>query len=186
VPTAVEPTRVGAAVEPDQPAATIQRRKVPVLRPKPPPETRQVRVMLEGGARGGDLHIDGERKPNWLTEKFYELAPGPHSFRFVLSDPTCCNTQTVTKNLEPGEGPVTVTLTVAFRDALLRVDGSPGGLSCPSLFPGTVRVPGSRSVPMRDQSVSESCNYTPDSNSSQVRSDEVTLQAGQTTYMSVP
>jgi hypothetical protein len=140
------------------------------------------------GPKGGYLNIDGVRKDQWFGVQ-HELTVGSHTFEFVPADADCCRpSPPLTRVIEAGDSVDQVALTVAFRDARLRVDRAPvGTLRCWSLFGKDLQVPGSLSVPMSRLSATGLCTLTPDNGTLDGSpTKEVTLTAGQTTELSWP
>jgi serine/threonine-protein kinase len=155
----------------------------------PATATRNVMVDVAGPIKGGYLKIDGVRKDLWFGVQ-HELTVGPHTFEFVPADSECCRSSPpLSRTIQEGADPDHVVLTVAFRDARLRVDRAPDGvLECRSLFGGDLTVPGSFSVPMSHLSATGICTLRPQDPSALGGpvSKEVTLTAGQTTEVSWP
>jgi serine/threonine-protein kinase len=152
-----------------------------------PVETRLVTVDVVG-PKGGYLNIDGVRKDTWFGVQ-HELTVGPHTFEFVPADADCCRpSPPLTRDIDEGDTVEQVMLTVAFRDARLRVDRSPQGtVRCRALFGGDLEVPGSLGVPMSRLSATGLCTLSPEvGEPTAPETKEVTLTAGQTTEISWP
>jgi hypothetical protein len=139
------------------------------------------------GPKGGFLKIDGVREDTWFGVT-HQLAIGPHTFEFVPAESECCRpSPPLTREIEEGDTVQTVLLTVAFRDARLRVDRSAAGtIRCRSLFGGDLRPPGELAVQMSRLSAVGPCTLTPDDATQGPQTKEVTLTAGQTTEISWP
>jgi hypothetical protein len=153
--------------------------------PKPvevvgPPREVTVRIT---GATGGALKIDGEEK-DWFGVT-HTLELGEHLFEFVPPNETCCVPSRRRVVIEAGEGVQQVVGRIKFRDAVLAVEGGGAGeLSCPTLFSGSLAVPGQRSIPMSRPEESGSCTLSP-KGSAPTRK-VVTLRAGQTSEVTWP
>jgi tRNA A-37 threonylcarbamoyl transferase component Bud32 len=171
------------------------RRRPPVMRD--PPHRRpslDIEAVMRpvivdvSGPKGGFLKIDGTREDRWFGVE-HQLQVGPHTFEFVPENDECCRpSPPVTRVVADGEGIEHVPLTVAFRDARLRVDRSPPGvLRCRRLFGDDLAVPGALGVPMSALTANGPCTFVPaDPASSGPVTKDVTLSAGQTTEISWP
>lgn len=169
IPEQTARSPVGQPTGADVPPGSVARpRPAPPILHSPParakPSMRLVKVDVLG-PKGGDLSIDGTRidQQRWVSTEPLEMTVGPHQFEFVLKDPECCRVPPAfTKQIEAGEGAMSVVINVAYKDARLVAERAPAGvLSCPTLFSGELRVPGSRNVPMGALAVTGECVLTP-------------------------
>jgi serine/threonine-protein kinase len=175
-----------SAPETPAPRAAPVRRAVVDLQPEPI-ATREVVVRITG-AMGGTLKIDGQPL-QWFGDVHHVLSLGPHRFEFVAPDSSCCRSSERTVLITAGEGPQEVVGEISFLDATLRVsadDGEQGQLSCPTLFSGDHRFPGTRRVPMSRVKAIGTCTLRAEASGSLLQKTEVTLQAGQTTVIPWP
>ncbi len=157
----------------------------PVQNPEAP-ETRQVSIRIRGAA-GGTVKIDGQVQP-WFGGVVHELTLGPHVFEFVPPNTSCCEGSSRRVEVVPGDGVQQVVGKIPFKDARLdmRSDVAEGWkVSCPTLFAGSMPLPGLRSVPMSQVKASGSCMLTSEEGS-RTREKVVTLFAGQTTILPWP
>lgn len=196
-PVSVTPAKATAEIEAvASPSPKAQRRPASVARPVPkatsqPVEevvpTRRVSVRIRGAA-GGSVKIDGALRP-WFGGVEHELTLGEHVFEFVPPNPSCCEATVRRVQVVEGEGVQLVVGEIPFRDARLDMrsgEGEGWSVSCPTLFSGTMALPGLRRVPMSRVKATGSCVLSNSQQNSATRTKVVTLAAGQTTILAWP
>ncbi len=123
------------------------------------PTLRKVSVRITG-AGGATVRIDGNEVA-WFGA-VHELTVGRHSFEFLPPNDSCCSATNRSVDIPEGEGVFVVVGSVPFRDATVALRASDGDglvVSCPTLFAGTMRGVGRRTIPMSEAEVSGSCVY---------------------------
>lgn len=148
------------------------------------PETRRVAIKIVGGAAGGSVRIDGREVP-WFGVT-HELPVGSHVFDFIPPNDTCCVADKRQIEVLPGDEVQSVTGRISFKPASLELTSSVQGVtvSCPTLFAGSVHLPGSRSVPMSQVQARGLCMFAAEGSAPQTKN--VTLNAGQSAVLSYP
>lgn len=148
--------------------------------------TRAVSVRITG-APGGSVRIDGDERP-WFGVT-HELTLGAHVIEFIPPDETCCVAQRRTIEVVEGDGPQLVVGRIGFKQARVRVGASQSEgwlLSCPTLFPLELKLPGERPVAMSQLTVQGTCTLSNLAEGSATRRKVVTLRAGNTTVLPWP
>jgi hypothetical protein len=169
------------------PRPSVKRSPPRLTTPQRNLEPKRVKIHVSGHAKGGKVQVDGVPKDDWWMNPFVELAPGTHTFSFVLTDADCCDSQPVTQTIRPDADNQVVHLSVSFRPAKLQVQGPPGKFFCKTLFGGGMDVPGLKQVDMDSLQEEETCTYTPnDPKTSNHWSGPARLRAGQVTNIPVP
>jgi eukaryotic-like serine/threonine-protein kinase len=186
------------------PSPPIEKQRAPVVKP---PRVRRVARPAGGpstadpaegnsrlvsvsvtGAVGGTVKIDGKERP-WFGGVTHELAVGPHLFEFVPPNEDCCTPTSQTVVIEPGESVLAVVGRIPFKAAGIGVthpDSQGWLLSCPTLFAGSLPLPGRRSVHMSRVEADGTCTLSSSEEGAVTRSKEVVLQAGNTTLLPWP
>ena len=142
--------------------------------------TRSVQVVITG-ASGGRLLIDGEEQP-WFGVR-HELTIGTHRFEVLAPNESCCvPPQPKGVEITPGSSDQKVFLAIEFREATLFAQGPAGAtLICGELFPGSLTVPGKRTVRVTKAETKASCTLLPPSGSSdRPKTVDVVLRPGDT------
>jgi serine/threonine-protein kinase len=125
-----------------------------------PAATRSVQVVITG-ASGGRLLIDGEEVP-WLGVH-HELEVGAHRFEVVPPSESCC-VPSAPKVIQilPGLEDQRVILSVEFREATLFAQEPAGGtVICGELFPGSLTIPGKKTIRMTRAETRAKCTILP-------------------------
>jgi serine/threonine-protein kinase len=149
-------------------------------------QTREVSVRVTG-ATGGSVRIDGVERP-WFGVT-HQLTLGPHLFEFIPPNDDCCDAAQQRVEVQAGDGAQLVVGRIGFKAAGLHVRSSSSRgfrLSCPTLFPGELPLPGERSVAMTQLEVTGSCTIANSEEGSATRSKVVILRAGNTTALPWP
>jgi hypothetical protein len=149
-----------------------------------PPEKRRVAIKIVGAA-GGTVRIDGREVP-WFGGVTHELPVGSHVFDFIPPNDTCCVADKRQIEILPGTDVQSVVARIPFKPSSLELTSSVQGVSvsCPTLFAGSVQLPGSRSVAMSQGQAKGVCVFTAEGSAPQTKN--VTLNAGQTAVLSYP
>lgn len=145
-----------------------------------PPATRSVQVVITG-ASGGRLLIDGEEVP-WLGVH-HELEIGPHKFEVVPPSESCCiPTGPKTIQVQPGLDDQRVILSVEFREATLFAQEPVGGtVICGELFPGSLSIPGKKTIRVTRAETRAKCTILPQQGSTVLpKTVDVVLRPGDT------
>jgi len=143
-------------------------------------ETRSVQVIITG-ASGGRLLIDGAEQ-SWFGVH-HELSTGMHRFEVLPPNEACCvPLPPKTIEITPGDNDQKVILAIEFREATLFAQGPAGGtLICGELFPGSLPIPGKRTVRVTKAETKASCTLLPPAGSSdRPKTVDVVLRPGDT------
>ena len=147
-------------------------------------QTRSVQVVITG-ASGGRLLIDGTEQP-WFGVK-HELAIGSHRFEVLPPNESCCVTpQPQSVQVSPGTSDQKVLLAIEFREATLFAQSPAGAtLICGELYPGSLPVPGKRTVRVTQAETRASCTLLPPPGSAErPKTVDVVLRPGDTFIVS--
>jgi serine/threonine protein kinase len=162
------------------PPVRDSRRVADAVRAGQASETRSVQVIITG-ASGGRLLIDGAEQ-SWFGVH-HELSTGMHRFEVLPPNEGCC-VQPPPKSIEitPGTNDQKVFLAIEFREATLFAQGPAGGtLICGELFPGSLPIPGKRTVRVTKAETKASCTLLPPAGSSdRPKTVDVVLRPGDT------
>jgi serine/threonine-protein kinase len=143
-------------------------------------ETRSVQVVITG-ASGGRLLIDGTEQ-SWFGVH-HELSTGVHRFEVLAPNEGCCVPPSPKLiEITPGSNDQKVFLAIEFREATLFAQGPAGGtLICGELFPGSLPIPGKRTVRVTKAETKASCTLLPPAGSSdRPKTVDVVLRPGDT------
>ncbi len=145
-----------------------------------PAATRSVQVVITG-ASGGRLLIDGEEVP-WLGVH-HELEIRTHRFEVVPPIESCCvPTGPKLIQVRPGLEEQRVVLSVEFREATLFAQAPAGGtMICGELFPGSLAIPGKKTVRVTRAETRAKCTLLPQQGSTVLpKTVDVVLRPGDT------
>lgn len=122
--------------------------------------TRSVQAVISG-ASGGRLRIDG-KEVSWLGVR-HELTTGPHQFEVIPPSESCCvPAAPSTIEVVPGEGDQRIVLAIDFRAATLNALSPAGGtVICGELFPGSLVIPGRKSIRVARSETRAKCTVLP-------------------------
>ena len=143
-------------------------------------ETRSVQVIITG-ASGGRLLIDGAEQS--LFGVHHELSTGMHRFEVLPPNEACCvPPPPKTIEITPGANDQKVILAIEFRESTLFAQGPAGGtLICGELFPGSLPIPGKRTVRVTKAETKANCTLLPPAGSSdRPKTVDVVLRPGDT------
>ena len=143
-------------------------------------DTRPVQVVITG-ASGGRLLIDGAEQP-WFGVR-HELTIGTHRFEVLAPNESCCvPQQPKAVEIVPGSSDQRIFLAIEFREATLFAQGPAGAtLICGELFPGSLSIPGKRTVRVTKAETKASCTLLPQAGSSDMpKTVDVVLRPGDT------
>ena len=150
---------------------------------RPEPQERLVRVNITG-AKGGKLSINGEPRA-WFGTTQKLVVGQTYTFEFLPppDQPDCCEGETKSVTILPGDDVLSVEGNIAFRDAVLSTGQVPrGGHASCGLF--QLDAPGSQKVPMRQAELRIVCTVTtPDGANKKI---PATLRPGKTTALDWP
>jgi len=143
-------------------------------------DTRPVQIVITG-ASGSRLLIDGAER-TWFGVR-HELSLGPHRFEVQPPNDTCC-VPPQPKVVEVVRGPAEqkVMLAIEFREATLFAQGPSGAtLICGELFPGSLSIPGKRTVRVTKAETRANCTLLPQTGSTErPKTVDVVLRPGDT------
>jgi eukaryotic-like serine/threonine-protein kinase len=143
-------------------------------------DTRPVQIVITG-ASGSRLLIDGTER-SWFGVR-HELSLGPHRFDVQPPNETCC-VPPQPKVVEVVRGPAEqkVMLAIEFREATLFAQGPSGAtLICGELFPGSLPIPGKRTVRVTKAETRANCTLLPPTGSTErPKTVDVVLRPGDT------
>jgi eukaryotic-like serine/threonine-protein kinase len=148
--------------------------------------TRRVSIRITG-ASGGSVKIDG-REVAWFGQ-LNEVPVGSHSFEFLPPNDSCCSATKRQVDVPAGDGVLVVVGTIPFKDATFMAktpENETWNVSCPTLFAGSLRGPGRRSIPLSQAEVTGSCLVSNAKASAEAGQKLVTLRAGQTSTLTWP
>jgi len=143
-------------------------------------ETRAVQIVITG-ASGGRLLIDGVEQP-WFGVH-HELRLGSHRFEVLPPNETCCvQPQPKTLDVVRGDSEQKVILAIEFREATLFAQGPAGAtLICGELFPGSLPLPGKRTVRVTKAETRATCTLLPPAGATErPKTVDVVLRPGDT------
>jgi len=147
--------------------------------------TRRVSIRITG-ASGGSVKIDG-RQVEWFGQ-VNEVPVGSHTFEFLPPNDSCCLATKRQVDVPAGEGDLVVVGSIPFKDAVFVAktpENENWNVSCPTLFAGSLRGPGRRSIPLSQVEVSGSCLVS-SPQGGEAGQKVVTLRAGQTSTLTWP
>lgn len=147
--------------------------------------TRRVSVRITG-ASGGSVKIDG-REMEWFGQ-VNEVPVGSHTFEFLPPNDSCCSATRRQVDVPAGDGVLVVVGTIPFKDATFIAktpENEAWNVSCPTLFAGSLRGSGRRSIPLSQVEVTGSCLVS-NPKAGEAGQKLVTLRAGQTSTLTWP
>jgi serine/threonine protein kinase len=147
-------------------------------------DSRPVQIVITG-ASGSRLFIDGTERP-WFGVR-HELSIGPHRFEAQPPNETCC-VPLAPKVIDVvrGDTEQKVMLAIEFREATLFAQGPSGAtLICGELFPGSLPIPGKRTVRVTKAETRARCTLLPPAASTErPKTVDVVLRPGDTFTLS--
>lgn len=180
-PPRVEPAPKTPKPRPSRAASAVD----PAVGEGAPNATRRVSIRITG-ASGGSVKIDG-RQVEWFGQ-VNEVPVGSHTFEFLPPNDSCCLATKRQVDVPAGDSVLVVVGSIPFKDAVFVAktpENENWNVSCPTLFAGSLRGPGRRSIPLSQVEVSGSCLVS-SPQGGEAGQKVVTLRAGQTATLTWP